>query len=196
MNEVTTTSNYEDIIISGLIVGMNKAVNTNTDSVSLTVNNQSSPSGGRTSLPTPAITVTTEKSGGSIINKTELSPTTSSGTASASISEAIISELLNNADLTGGTGSKDVLEVSVDTPNNMEKLIVSIPQNEIEKIVSNTDSNFAITSPITSITFDSKALETISEANSSGTVVISAGIIDSNALSDADKEKVGGRPDL
>ena len=71
---------------------------------------------------------------------------------------------------------------------------MSIPQNEIKKIVSNTDSNFAITSPITSITFDSKALETISEANSSGTVVISAGIIDSNALSDADKEKVGGRP--
>ena len=53
---------------------------------------------------------------------------------------------------------------------------------------------FAITSSFISVTFNGKALETISGAASGGTVVITAGVVARSALSDEDRERVQGRP--
>lgn len=142
---------------------------------------------------TPTIIVTTEETTNSITNTTQINSINTLGTASANVSSAIVNALLGKAISNGGTTKKDIIEVVVHTQGNIGKLEVTVPQKDLEKITSETDSSFAIASPFISITFDNKALDTISRADSSGSVVVSAGLVDSSALSAADRAKVQGR---
>ena len=188
-----------------LIVGQNTAtIKVESGALSslytLSITRESAPpvnsdeSSGGSSYTQPIIIVTTEEIKDSTINKTEISATTTSGIASASISSAIVDALIYKAISTAGTFKSDVIEVAVNTPDDVNKLTVSIPQNDLDKITTRTDSSFAITSPFISIIFDDKALDTISRADSGGTVVISAGLVDRSTLSEADRGKVQDRP--
>ena len=140
------------------------------------------------------IKITTETSDDSTTNSTKVSSLTSMGMSSAKITTAITDALLAKADATGGEEQNDILGVWVDTPDDTQEIKVSIAQGDLEKIVSNTDSSFAITSPFISVTFDGKALETISGAESGGTVTFVSSLIDSSSLPDSLQESVQGRP--
>jgi hypothetical protein len=135
-------------------------------------------SSGNGSTIQPAIIVTTEESGGSTKNSTEIDAEISSGTASASVTKAIVNALLVKSDATDGNSKEDLIKIIVDTPKNIDKLQVSIAQSELDKIASETDANFGIESPFISIVFDEKAVETISSASNEGNVVITAERLD------------------
>lgn len=152
-------------------------------------------SGGSGSYYTPpTISVTTEETTISTTNKTEISATTSSSIASASISTAVVNALIDKANQSGGTEKEDIIEVATDIQNNIDEFKVSILQSDLAKIITNTDSSLSITSQFVSITFDKKALETISNANTGGTVVITTRIIDNRLLSETDRVTVQDRP--
>lgn len=131
-------------------------------------------SGGGGSYTPPAVVVKTNTTGGSTSNSITIGAVVSSGTASASVTKAMAEALLDKAIDSGGTAKDDRIEVFVNTAAAIERLQVSIPQAELDKIASRTDANFGIESPFVSIVFDGKAVETISGAASAGNVVITA----------------------
>jgi len=121
----------------------------------------------------PAIVVTTEAED-AVSNSIAMIPAVSSGTANVSVTQAMADALLEKAEETGGTSKDDQLEIIVDTAAEIGKLKVSMPQGALAEIASGSDASLAVTSPMISIAFDGKAVETISGAASSGEVVITA----------------------
>ncbi len=153
-----------------------------------------SSNGGGSSYTPPVIEVTTEKTDDITTTSTEVSATTSSGVAAANISTAVVDALLDEADAENGTAKGDVIEVSVNTPADTRKLEVTIPRAGLEKVTAKSDAGFGITSPFVSVTFDGKAIDTISGAAGGDNIIVSAGIIDETTLSEKDRAKVAGRP--
>ena len=135
---------------------------------------QSSSGGGGGGAVVPTITVTTTRSGGAIVNSTETDAALTSGSAKATLTKAITDALLEKSTETGGTSKDDLIKVIINTPDNIQKIQISIPQREFDRISSETDAGFAIESALVGITFDGKAMETISGAETGGNVVITA----------------------
>ncbi|MBV1756301.1 MAG: S-layer homology domain-containing protein [Dethiosulfatibacter sp.] len=163
----------------------------------MTINRASSGSSGSSSgssYTPPPIIVTTEVNNSFTTNTTKLPSSTVSGTASANLTTAIVDALLNKIGSDGGSQKNDLIELDIDTKAGIDDLRISILQKDLEEIVEETDSDLGITSPFISIIFDAKALETISEADTGSSVVISAGIIDNSSLSESDQAKIKDRP--
>jgi len=154
----------------------------------------SSGSSGGSSYTPPAIVVATQKTDETTKTTTEVSASGSSGVAEAGISTVVVDALLNKADAENGTSKEDVIEVSVNTPAHTSKLEVNIPQAGLNKIAEKSDAGFGITSPLISITFDGKAIETISGVADGDNITVSAGIIDNTKLSEKDRARVADRP--
>ena len=163
-----------------------------TDSISATPKDPSSSGGGYISSPT--IIVVTLKNDESTTNSTTVSSYTVSGTSFSTVTTAILDAVLDKISSAGGNQKNDLIELSIDTKADIDELKVTILQKDLAEIIDETDAGLGITSPFISILFDDQALETISAAESGGTVVISGGIIDNDSLSEADKVKVQGRP--
>ncbi len=143
-----------------------------------------SSSGGGSSYRPPVVTVETGTIGLFTLNSITFEPDVSSGIASVSITKKMADALLDKAKETGGTSDGDMIEVILDTGAGIEGIRLSITQSELARIASDTDAGFGISSLFIKIVFDGKAVETISGADSSGEVVISA-----NRIADRD-----GRP--
>ncbi len=122
----------------------------------------------------PEIEVTTNVSGPTTTNSTKISSNTSLGSAHGAITSAIMDALLEKADATEGTSKEDGIKVVVDAELPIHKLQISVPQAEFGKLASETNADFGMESPFVSITFDGKAVDTISGAASGGEVVITA----------------------
>lgn len=150
-------------------------------------------SGGGSQEPA-AIHVVTESGQTSTVNKTTVPATTVSRTTSANISSAVVTALLTKADQTNGTAKSDVIEVVIQAGSGINRLTVTLQQTDLNKITSQTDASFAVTSPFISVSFDGKALDAINKADSGGTVVFTAGAVDSSTLTATDRAKVQGRP--
>jgi len=114
--------------------------------------------------------------------------------ATANISAAVVEALLDKADAENGTSKGDIIDIEIDAPSNIDQLEVIIPQTKLAEIAEDTDSSFRIVSSLVSVTFDAKALDTISGADSGGNIVVSANIVDPATLSEKDRAKVAGRP--
>ena len=163
-----------------------------TDTISATPKAPSS--GGGSSYTPPTILIITEENNDSTTNSTEIPSSTASGTVSANVTTAIVDALLDKIDSDGGSKKNDLIELAIDTKPGSNELKISILQNDMQKIIEETDAHLGVTSPFISIIFDAKALETISDAESGGTVVISAGIVNNSSLSESDQAKVKDRP--
>ncbi len=177
-----------------LTATITSGVESDTAEFTATVKELPGSSSGGSSYTPPAITVTTQKTDDSTKTVTEISAATSSGETAASISTTVVDALLDEADAENGTSKEDVIEVSVNTPADTTKLEVDIPQAGLDKIAASSDASFGITSPFVSITFDGKAIETISGAAEEGNITVSVGIIDNTKLSEKDRAKVADRP--
>lgn len=143
-----------------------------------TLNIERARSSGGNSTINPAITVITKESGESTTNSTEIDTEILAGTASASVTKAIVNALLDKSNATEGTSKEDLIKVMVDTPDDIDKLQAIIPQSELDRIATETDADFGIESPFISIVFDGKAVETISNASNEGNIVINAERLD------------------
>ncbi len=152
-----------------------------------------SPAGGGSNT-SPTVLVVTEVHNGLTTTSTEVPFSAVSGTVSANVSTLIVDAILDKIDSAGGDEKNDLIELGVDTKQDAKELKVMVLQKDLAEIIDKTDASLGVNSPLISIIFDAKALEAISAAESGGTVVISAGIIDNDTLSAADSAKVQGRP--
>ncbi|WP_164906072.1 S-layer homology domain-containing protein [Gudongella oleilytica] len=145
-----------------------------TNAYTITINRAaaSGSSGGGGGTISPVIIVTTETNNERTSNSITVDPNVSSDIANVSITKAMVNALLDKAEETGGTTKGDLIEVIVSTSADTEKLAFNIPQSELEKIAGGTSADFGISSPFVSIVFDGKAMDTISGAESGGTVSI------------------------
>ena len=165
---------------------------------------EKSSSGRRSSSTTPSVSettaqhentvITTEQTSTSTINKTEISANTSNNSATANVSATVIEALLDRANQTEGIEEKDIIEITVKPQNNIDSLNVNILQNDLAKIAEETDASLSITSPLISIDFDNKALETINKTEAGGNVVLSASKVDNEILSENHRTIVEDRP--
>ena len=144
--------------------------------------------------PSPAITIITEVNPGTTSNLVQLVPTITGDTANASVSGSVLEALLTKARATDGTGSRDVLQVNLDTPADLNQLKISLPQRELSQITANSDSSLALHSPFLSVHFDHKALDVITSADQGGSVQVTATVVDPKVLAPEDQKKVEGRP--
>ena len=152
-----------------------------------------SPSGGG-GAPSPAITIITEVNPGTTSNLVQVAPVITGQTATASVSGSVLAALLTKAQATDGTGSRDILQVSLDTPADLNQLTISLPQRGLGQITANSDSSLALQSPFLSVRFDHRALDVITNADQGGTVQVIATLVDPSTLSPEDQKKVDGRP--
>ncbi|MBU7006029.1 S-layer homology domain-containing protein [Phosphitispora fastidiosa] len=150
-------------------------------------------SGGGGSAPVP-VKVTTETTDNITTTKTEISKAASGGEVTVEISPAIVDALIKKASDEGAVSKGDTIAVVIKPSADINRLNAEIGQPQLERIARETDAGFGITSPLLSITFDNKAIETISDAAEGGNITISAGIIDETTLSEKDRAKVAGRP--
>ena len=109
----------------------------------------------------PGIIVSTQTDEFSVVNTTKIygSPFGYSGTVT--IFSSIIDTLLTKARITGGITKADSMNVEIEVPSNIEELNVKLSGSNLEKIIDQTDSSFGFTSPLVSIEFNTKAMETI-----------------------------------
>jgi len=165
-----------------------------TYTLDVTREESSSGGGGDGSSSNSHIVVSSEEIDNIIMTNTEVSATTSDRSATANISAAVVEALLDKADAENGTSKGDIIDIEIDAPSNIDQLEVIIPQTKLAEIAEDTDSSFRIVSSLVSVTFDAKALDTISGADSGGNIVVSANIVDPATLSEKDRAKVAGRP--
>lgn len=197
INGVTTSTRAVQLATGNntieIIVTAENGVTTNIYTINIARAAATSSGGGRSYTP-PTIVVITEENNNSTTNSTELSPETTSGTTSATVSTAIVDALLDKISSDGGALKNDWINLVVDTSERTKELKVDILEKDLARIIDETDANLSITSPFISIVFDEKALNAISSAESRGTVIVSAGIIDTATLSEGDQDKIEERP--
>ncbi|MDD3138460.1 MAG: leucine-rich repeat protein [Lachnospiraceae bacterium] len=145
-----------------------------TKTYTININRATGGSSGGSSSISPTVIVTTDTTDDSTSNSITVDSDVWSGTGSASMTNVMVAALLDKAEETGGTSKGDQIEIKVDTKSDIEKLKLSIPQTELAKIASRTNADLDISSSFISIVFDGKAVDTISGAESGGTVSITA----------------------
>ncbi len=120
-------------------------------------------------------------------------PSLLTGISTASIDSGIMSSLAQNALDAERNGKKAVIEINVDTSTS-KSAAIQIPAASFNSAASATDASLSITTGIATLSFDSKAVDSISGAAASGDVKISITAVDGSALSQEAKSLVGDRP--
>lgn len=142
----------------------------------------------------PSIKVTVEDMGIETNVKTVIKPNPSNGLAKIRISTSVVDALIKKAKSENALSRKDSLEIELNPSSDISNMEVDIRQTQLQKIVDDTDCSFKISSPLISIVFDEKALGTINDANSGGTIKITAGMADKSLLTESESKKVKDRP--
>ena len=118
-----------------------------------------------------------------------------SGKATATLTQAQVSEVVNKAVeevAKQGNGMTAVVEIKVVASAAAKAVEVSLSKAAVDEVAG---SNVAVTisTPIAAITFDAKALDAIS-AQAAADVMVSAAKVDTKTLSKEDRKLVGDRP--
>jgi len=120
----------------------------------------------------------------------------SNGNASAAVTESQVADAVNKAvnaaaEIGGNTLAK--VEIKVDAPVGSKKVETSIPKAALDKVAGSKADSLAISTPVATLTFDSKALDSIS-GEAAGEVKVTVSKVDTSALPDEVKQMVGDRP--
>ncbi len=111
-----------------------------------------------------------------------------SGNAKATLTEAQVNAAIDNANPATAR-----VEIKVEVPAGAKSVETAIPASSLGTAVNEGIRAFTVSSPIATITFDAKALGTIS-SGITGDVKISAAKADTASLSSEAKQIVGDRP--
>lgn len=151
---------------------------------------KSSSSGGGTPAaannPTTSVTgtITTEAKGDS------------NGKVAASVTESQVTDAVKRAVATVTTKGKDVqasVEIQVTAAAGAKSVEIGIPKASFNTVASSQVNALKVSTPIAALTFDDKALSTISNG-ATGDVKISASKVDTATLSEEAKQTIGDRP--
>ncbi|HVI40772.1 MAG TPA: S-layer homology domain-containing protein, partial [Anaerovoracaceae bacterium] len=135
---------------------------------------------------TPSVTSTT----------TTEAKSDSNGNAAAAVTESQITDAVNKAVTAAAQKGNDTaakVEIKVTAPANAKSVETSIPKASFNAVADSKIDSLTVSTPIASITFDDKSLDTISK-EAAGDVKITASKVDTSTLSEGTKQVVGDRP--
>ncbi|ACL77311.1 S-layer homology domain-containing protein [Ruminiclostridium cellulolyticum] len=185
----------------GTFVNANSASTTFTmpaASVTITANfTYSSGSGGGGSvMPTPTPEPVTTKDGNATTVSTSVKATTDSttGTATASVEASAFNSLTDKAKEAETSGQKAVVEIKVGVAANTTAVTVEIPRDAFNKVAEETKADVKVDAGIGTVTFNTKAVESISGAVNAGNISISITKVDASTLTSEVQARVSERP--
>jgi uncharacterized repeat protein (TIGR02543 family) len=156
----------------------------------------STPSTPVTEVPT-VTTPSTSYNGSSVISTTTIEAKSDvNGIATATVTESQITEAVTKAvaeAAKNAAGTNAIVEIKVNTVADAKSVETTMPAKAISALINNKIDAIIITSPIATITFDDKALSTISKETETD-VKVTATKLDSSMLSEETKQKIGDRP--
>ena len=159
----------------------------------------SSGSGGSSSTTpptTPPPTTPPTTTGGTTTASTSTNATldTATGTATAPVSTAAMTTLTNQAKAAESAGQKAVVAIKVEAAPEAKAVQLEIPKNSFAEVANDTQADVAVETPLATITFDNKAVETINNASATGDVSISVASVDKASLPSQTQAVVGDQP--
>lgn len=154
----------------------------------------SSGGGAGASAGDPTDTTPTNSGSTTTVSMTTKAAVDASGKASAEIEKAALSDLIGSAK-TAESGNKNALiEIRLETPASAKSAEVVLPKSSFDSIANETAADLKINAGVGSVTFDAKAVETISNASSSGDVKIEILSVDKDTLPESVRQLVGNHP--
>ncbi|WP_127581799.1 metallophosphoesterase [Paenibacillus koleovorans] len=135
--------------------------------------------------PTPEPSITEE-------NRVTVTPEVKGNTASATVTAKAVEDAIAFAEAASGTAA---VEIKVAAPADAKIIELTIPRTSIGAVAGGKTEALTISTPVASITFDDKALQTIAGA-AKADVTVTASVVDSSTLSvpAAIINKVADRP--
>jgi|GEM_PF-1122280 len=150
-----------------------------------------------TTTPTTTVTITTGNTVPAVTSTTTTTATTgANGSAAAAVTVSQVTDAVNKAVAAAaqaGAGTAANVEIKVTAPANAKTVETSIPKAAMDAVANSKIEALTITTPIAAITFDDKALDTISK-EAAGDVKVKISELDVTTLSDETKQVVGDRP--
>lgn len=138
-------------------------------------------------------TETNQSGNTTVVSKVVTATADSNGKASASVSQAEISDALAKAQQAAGDSGKTLVEVRVETSANARTVEASLPRAAVELLNEGNADGLRVNTPIATITFGSDALSTIA-GQAQGDVTISASKVENSSLTPETRAMVGDRP--
>jgi len=143
----------------------------------------------------PAKTVIATSANSVTATTTTTATVDNSGKAASTVTQAQVIEAISKGMEAAkqGSGTMATVEIKVETPAGAKTVETSIPAKAVNAVADNRTTGLTVSTSIASITFDKKAINTISQA-ASGQVMISASIVSSGTLNSESQQVVGDRP--
>ncbi|HWR61358.1 MAG TPA: Ig-like domain-containing protein, partial [Clostridia bacterium] len=177
-----------------------------TTGVMALTNNTPSPHGGgsgsgsasaSTPAPTTITPVETASSGTAVTATVEaIAVVDSEGNASATVTQAQVSQAISQSVAEAakqGNGVSAQVEIKVTAPAGAKTVEISLPKAAVSLAAEGKVGALTVSTPVASITFDRKALDTI-DKQAAGAVKITAAKAEAETLSEEIKRTIGDRP--
>jgi hypothetical protein len=116
------------------------------------------------------------------------------GTATATVAASVVMDLAAQAKAAEAAGQKAVVEIKVEAVPTAKEISVEIPRDAFNKVAADTKANVTISTGLGTITFNEKAVDSISGAAGTGSVSIGIARVETSTLSPQVQAKVGNRP--
>lgn len=145
-----------------------------------------------TPAPEPGITRDGDTTTISAAVKATVDPATA--TAAAKMDGSEFKALVGKAKEAETSGQKAVVEIKVESAAGAKAIEVEIPRNAFDAMADASKAELKVDTGIGTVTFDAKAVESISNAANAGDISISVARVDASALTPEVRETVGDRP--
>ncbi len=167
--------------------------------VTITANFKDTGSGSTVTTPTPTPTPTpvpVPTQNGTTTLSLPVKPTVdpATGMAAARVEAGSLKELAGQARKTEAAGNKAVIEIKVEAAADAKGAEVEIPRDAFKEAADTTNADIRVDAGIGTVTFDTKAAKSISQAALEGDISIGIERVDKNILTAEAREKVGDRP--
>lgn len=116
------------------------------------------------------------------------------GTTSALVGVGVITALTEQAQANEKSGKNAVIEIKVDTPNNVKNVEAELPRTAFNQAANSTQAELKVNTGLGSITFSAKAVDAISGSAAAGDIKLSITRLDKATLSREIQNRVGNRP--
>ncbi|MDP4152305.1 MAG: S-layer homology domain-containing protein, partial [Bacillota bacterium] len=132
-------------------------------------------------------------------NTTTLTATTAGksdalGKVTASVAASALNNMADSAADAEKQGKSSNVIISVNSSSDSASVTADMQRSAFDNIADKTNADVKVQTGLGSITFDSKAVDSISKTSSSGNVDVSIAVMDNSALSSSLQKAVGDRP--
>ncbi len=105
-----------------------------------------------------------------------------------------VKNLVGQAKKAEASGQKAVIEIKIESAADTKTVKVEIPGDSFKQVADTTNAGVRVDTGIGTVTFDTKAVDSINGAASAGDISISMGKVDKSSLTEELVVKVGDRP--